>query len=84
MAGDHAKRPVLTLLSLCIGLFFFDGSYRPCPLELQFVGINERKALKRFQLMNDIVYDKVMAGAGKHQVRLFSTRVVAHLVRVLR
>eukprot|EP00730_Choanoeca_flexa_P002247 TRINITY_DN10972_c0_g1_i1.p1 TRINITY_DN10972_c0_g1~~TRINITY_DN10972_c0_g1_i1.p1 ORF type:complete len:1796 (+),score=582.18 TRINITY_DN10972_c0_g1_i1:116-5389(+) len=54
------------------GLFFFDGSYRPCPLELQFVGINERKALKRFQLMNDILYDKVMAGAGKHQMIIFT------------
>jgi pre-mRNA-splicing helicase BRR2 len=38
---------------------------------MQFVGITERKAIKRFQLMNDIVYEKVMAAAGNHQVALW-------------
>ena len=35
------------------GLFYFDGSYRPCPLKQQYIGITERKAIKRFQLMNE-------------------------------
>jgi pre-mRNA-splicing helicase BRR2 len=33
------------------GLFYFDASYRPCPLKQQYIGITERKAIKRFQLM---------------------------------
>ncbi|EDQ89655.1 uncharacterized protein MONBRDRAFT_36978 [Monosiga brevicollis MX1] len=54
------------------GLFFFDGSYRPCPLQQQYIGITERKAIKRFQLMNEIVYDKVMLSAGKNQILIFT------------
>lgn len=42
------------------GLFYFDASYRPCPLKQQFVGITEKKAIKRFQLMNEICYEKVL------------------------
>ena len=53
------------------GLFYFDNSYRPCPLEQQYIGITEKKALKRFQLMNEICYDKVVAQAGKNQVLVF-------------
>jgi len=52
------------------GLFFFDNSFRPVPLEQQYVGITEKKAVKRFQVMNEIVYDKVMQHAGKNQVSL--------------
>ena len=52
------------------GLHFFDNSFRPVPLEQQFIGITEKKAIKRFQLMNDIVYEKVIEHAGKNQVRL--------------
>ena len=36
------------------GLFYFDGSYRPCPLKQQYIGVTERKAIKRFTLMNEI------------------------------
>ncbi|XP_055955275.1 U5 small nuclear ribonucleoprotein 200 kDa helicase [Patella vulgata] len=53
------------------GLFFFDNSFRPVPLEQQFIGITEKKAVKRFQLMNDIVYEKVLEHAGKNQVLIF-------------
>ncbi|KAK3589739.1 hypothetical protein CHS0354_021060 [Potamilus streckersoni] len=53
------------------GLFFFDNSFRPVPLEQQFIGITEKKAVKRFQIMNDIVYEKVMEHAGKNQVLIF-------------
>ncbi|KAI8793415.1 U5 small nuclear ribonucleoprotein 200 kDa helicase [Biomphalaria glabrata] len=53
------------------GLFFFDNSFRPVPLEQQFIGITEKKAIKRFQLMNDIVYEKVIEHAGKNQVLVF-------------
>lgn len=32
------------------GLFFFDNSFRPVPLKMQYIGISEKKALKRFQV----------------------------------
>uniref|UniRef100_T1JH32 U5 small nuclear ribonucleoprotein 200 kDa helicase n=1 Tax=Strigamia maritima TaxID=126957 RepID=T1JH32_STRMM len=53
------------------GLFFFDNSFRPVPLEQQYIGVTEKKAVKRFQIMNDIVYEKVMEHAGKNQVLVF-------------
>ena len=28
------------------------------PLQQQYIGITEKKAIKRFQLMNEIVYEK--------------------------
>jgi pre-mRNA-splicing helicase BRR2 len=54
------------------GLFFFDNSYRPVPLQQQYIGITEKKALKRFQLMNEICYEKVLQQAGKNQVLIFT------------
>jgi hypothetical protein len=30
------------------GLFFFDNSFRPCPLQQVFIGITEKKAFKRY------------------------------------
>ncbi|XP_046658562.1 putative U5 small nuclear ribonucleoprotein 200 kDa helicase [Homalodisca vitripennis] len=53
------------------GLFYFDNSFRPVPLEQQYIGVTEKKALKRFQVMNDIVYEKVMEHAGRNQVLVF-------------
>ena len=56
--------------------FFFSilRSFRPVPLEQQYIGITEKKAVKRFQVMNDIVYEKVTEHAGKNQVsRTFVT-----------
>lgn len=54
------------------GLFFFNNSYRPVPLQQQYIGITEKKALKRFQLMNEICYEKVLQQAGKNQVLIFT------------
>ena len=42
------------------GIFFFDHSYRPVPLQMQYVGITERNALKRMQLLNEICYEKAL------------------------
>lgn len=44
------------------------SSFRPVPLEQQYIGVTEKKALKRFQIMNECVYDKVMEHAGRNQV----------------
>ncbi|XP_009787289.1 DExH-box ATP-dependent RNA helicase DExH12-like [Nicotiana tabacum] len=53
------------------GLFHFDNSYRPVPLAQQYIGITVKKPLQRFQLMNDVCYEKVISVAGKHQVLIF-------------
>lgn len=53
------------------GLFYFDNSFRPCPLAQQYIGVTIKKPLQRFQLMNEICYNKVMEAAGKHQVLIF-------------
>jgi len=36
---------------------------RPCPLAQQYIGITVKKPLQRFQLMNEICYNKVRAAA---------------------
>ncbi|KAI3388301.1 hypothetical protein SNEBB_003991 [Seison nebaliae] len=54
-----------------VGLFFFDNCYRPVHLRQQFIGITEKKVIKRFQLMNEIIYKKVLLKAGKKQVLVF-------------
>ncbi|XP_045467898.1 putative U5 small nuclear ribonucleoprotein 200 kDa helicase [Harmonia axyridis] len=53
------------------GLFYFDNSFRPVALEQQYIGVTEKKALKRYQVMNDIVYEKTMEHAGRNQVLVF-------------
>ena len=53
------------------GLFVFDNSYRPCPLQSQFIGITVKKPLQRFQLMNEVCYEKVDEQAGQTQVMVF-------------
>lgn len=67
-------------------LFAFDNSYRPCPLEQQYIGVTEKKAMKRLQLMNEITYEKVLEQAGKNQVLVFvhSRKETAKTARVLR
>ncbi|KAK4751540.1 hypothetical protein SAY87_005022 [Trapa incisa] len=73
-------------VDLSKGLFHFDNSYRPVPLSQQFIGITVRKPLQRFQLMNDICYEKVLESAGKHQVLIFvhSRKETAKTARAIR
>ena len=68
------------------GLFYFDNSFRPVPLQQQYIGITEKKAIKRFQLMNEIVYEKVLSQAGKNQVLVFvhSRKECAKTARAIR
>ncbi|KAK9868384.1 hypothetical protein WJX84_004044 [Apatococcus fuscideae] len=42
------------------GLFYFDASYRPVPLEMQFVGVTERNILASKNIMDDVAYQKVV------------------------
>ncbi len=40
------------------GLFYFDASYRPWGLQQQFIGITEKKAIKQYQIMNEVCYER--------------------------
>jgi pre-mRNA-splicing helicase BRR2 len=53
------------------GLFFFDGSFRPVPLQQQYIGISERKAMKRMALSNEIAYEKIVGQSPGDQVLVF-------------
>ncbi|KAI9682874.1 MAG: DEIH-box ATPase [Trizodia sp. TS-e1964] len=55
------------------GLFHFDGSYRPCPLKQEFIGVTDKKAIKQLKMMNDVCYTKVMeqVGTKKNQMLIF-------------
>ncbi|XP_073143681.1 DExH-box ATP-dependent RNA helicase DExH14 [Henckelia pumila] len=54
------------------GLFFFDSSYRPVPLEQQYIGISEPNFVARKELMNEICYKKVVDSIRQgHQVMVF-------------
>lgn len=54
------------------GLFHFDSSFRPCPLKQEFIGVTEKKALKRHQVMNEVCYEKVLEQVSKgEQVLVF-------------
>eukprot|EP00164_Ancoracysta_twista_P005304 GFYU01007260.1.p1 GENE.GFYU01007260.1~~GFYU01007260.1.p1 ORF type:complete len:2145 (-),score=864.44 GFYU01007260.1:262-6696(-) len=77
---------VATFLRVDKGLFHFDNSYRPVPLQQQYIGFTEKKAIKRFQLMNEVTYEKVMDHAGKSQVLVFthSRKETAKTARAIR
>ncbi|KIY72493.1 putative RNA helicase [Cylindrobasidium torrendii FP15055 ss-10] len=68
------------------GLFYFDASYRPCGLQQQFVGITEKKAIKRYQVTNEVCYEKVLEQAGKNQTLVFvhSRKETAKTAKFLR
>ena len=52
------------------GLFHFDGSYRPCPLRQEFIGVTDKKAIKQMKTMNDVCYTKVMEQVGNNQQQM--------------
>jgi len=49
------------------GLFFFDNSYRPVPLQQQYIGITETKPLKRMQKANEICFNKVVSALERNR-----------------
>lgn len=49
------------------GLFFFDQSYRPVPLEMTFVGVSAASHMQRTTIMDNICYDKVVASLKQGQ-----------------
>ena len=55
------SQDVAAFLGVEAGLFYFDASFRPVPLEMQFAGVSERNILQAKNIMDDICYEK--AGA---------------------
>ncbi|KAL5116913.1 Pre-mRNA-splicing helicase BRR2 [Pleosporales sp. CAS-2024a] len=49
------------------GLFHFDGTFRPCPLKQEFIGVTDKKAIKQLKIMNDVCYTKVLEQVGEHR-----------------
>lgn len=69
------------------GLFYFDGMYRPVPLQQTFVGVTETNQMKRVNVMNQITWDKALAAIKKgRQVMVFvhSRKDTAKTARALR
>ncbi|KAF7506948.1 hypothetical protein GJ744_011079 [Endocarpon pusillum] len=70
------------------GLFHFDGSYRPCPLKQEFIGVTDKKAIKQLKTMNDVCYTKVLeqVGTNKNQMLIFvhSRKETAKTARYIR
>ncbi|KJP85559.1 hypothetical protein AK88_04825 [Plasmodium fragile] len=53
------------------GVFYFDYSFRPVQLEQHYIGIKEKKGIKKYALMNELTYEKVLEEAGKNQILIF-------------
>ncbi|KAL3438665.1 Sec63 Brl domain-containing protein [Aspergillus tetrazonus] len=70
------------------GLFHFDGSYRPCPLKQEFIGVTDKKPIKQLKIMNDICYNKVIehVGQNRNQMLIFvhSRKETAKTAKYLR
>ena len=54
------------------GLFYFDATYRPVPLETSFVGVTEKSFFARQAVMDDVCYQKVLDSLQRgHQAMVF-------------
>lgn len=54
------------------GLFYFDATFRPCPLQQEFVGVKEKKAIKKVAAMNEACYDRMYKSLKDgHQLIVF-------------
>ncbi len=55
-----------------VGLFFFDGRFRPVPLAQTFIGVKEIRPMAQLNKMNEVCYDKVVEFLKKgKQVMVF-------------
>ena len=41
------------------------------PLEQQYIGLTEKKPVRRHILMNEVLYEKIMERAGKYNMIIF-------------
>ena len=55
-----------------VGLFFFDGRFRPVPLTQSFIGVKQVNKMKQRQDMDEVCYDKCVDFLKEgHQVMVF-------------
>ncbi|ESO93256.1 hypothetical protein LOTGIDRAFT_189896 [Lottia gigantea] len=55
-----------------VGLFFFDGRFRPVPLGQTFIGIKTTNKIQQLQDFNIVCYEKILEDIKKgHQVMVF-------------
>ena len=70
------------------GVFHFDGSFRPCPLRQEFIGVTDKKPIKQLKTMNDICYTKVLehVGTNRQQMLIFvhSRKETARTAKAIR
>lgn len=53
-------------------IFYFDSSYRPCPLTQQFCGIKSQGSLKKLNAMNEACYEKAFESVSENnQIIIF-------------
>lgn len=52
-------------------IFYFDGSFRPVPLSLEYIGISENKRFKQMMLTKEILYRKVIERVKHSQILIF-------------
>ena len=53
------------------GLFFFDNSFRPVPLQQVFIGVTEQKPITKMKTMDKICFDRVSESIKNNQVLVF-------------
>ena len=53
------------------GIFYFGQNYRPIPLEQRYVGITEKKGVRKMLMINEILYEKVMERVANFQLIIF-------------
>ena len=68
------------------GLFYFDQSYRPIPLEQVYIGITEKKGVRKMMMINEILYEKVIERVSSQQIIIFvhSRRDTVRTAKALR
>ncbi|CAD7928199.1 unnamed protein product, partial [Amoebophrya sp. A120] len=68
------------------GLFKFDNSFRPCPLQQTFIGVTDKKAVRRMNTMNEVCFEQVVKNAGQNQMLIFvhSRKETARTAKTLR
>ncbi|KAF2754265.1 pre-mRNA splicing helicase-like protein [Pseudovirgaria hyperparasitica] len=56
------------------GMFHFDGTFRPCPLGQEFVGVADRSPIKQLRTMNEVCYNKILDQTAQN----YQTLVFVH------
>lgn len=84
---NYQDAAVFLRVSPSTGLFVFDGSYRPVPLEQTFIGVKDVNPSKTASAMNKICYEKVLRSLREgNQCMIFvhSRKATVKTARIMR